>query len=182
MVGLILWFNSVGASPPAPPAMPARPKPYRSTLKISNGGWGGDLVLSSTGDLQLSYDLPDDARATMERIQRVLNTNPRQWDGFGSVISRGDDQFHPDFGAGLPSQVDELPTEQLLTFVQGQVLKGLLGDSSISPSPPPLVIVRVLDSQTLEVSMTFSLVSGQVVTVAGSDAINLAVPGANLSS
>jgi hypothetical protein len=182
VVGLLLWFSSGPAAPPAPPAVPARPQPYRSTLAISNGGWGGDLVPSSTGDALLAYDYPGDPQATKQRIQRIVNTTPRQWDPrTGAVISRGDDPFHPDWGAGLPAQVDELSTPQLLAFIQGQILKGLAGDSSIAPTPPPIVIVSVADYQTVSVQIMVTLVSGQAVVLAGSDAANMTISGVNLA-
>ena len=167
---LLLDYQAI--TPPLESSVIATPPQVRSTLRISNGGWGGDLVLSPSGDLQLSYDTADVPEATFERISRLINTSPRLFSDSGAPISAGDYPGQPNWGAGLPAEVDELSTSALALAIQQRILNGLSQDSSISPVPPPQVVVQVIDAATLRVSVNFRLTTGQPVAVNG---YNLAV-------
>lgn len=69
-----------------PPPTPVRAQSTAGTLKDLAHFWGGDIGVSSSGDLLTSSGL----QRSQQRILRRLNTNP------GSYIGQ------PTYGAGLP--------------------------------------------------------------------------------
>lgn len=146
-------------------------KGVRATWRISNGGWGGKLVLSSRADIQLSYDRPDDPRATMEYVNRLLMTTSRLIDGSGRPITGGDDPYHPDFGASLRTRVDMTSTASFVTSIQRHVYQGLTSSPLIRRNPPPQVIVQVIDPYTVRVSLIFETAGGVAVNMTDKDAV-----------
>lgn len=82
--------------------------------------WGGDLALSSTGDLAVT----DGTEYGQQRLLRRLLTNV------------GDYIWHLDYGAGLPKRVGDLANTRLIAgVIRGQVLK----ESLIAASPAPVI-------------------------------------------
>lgn len=166
-------------TPAAPPAIqvPAVqttipvPKGVRATWRISNGGWGGVLVTSSRGEIQLSYDTPDSPQATYEYVNRLLMTNSRLVDGSGRPITSGDDLYHPDFGASLRTRVDMSSTASFVTSIQRHVYQGLVSSPLVRRNPPPQVVVQVIDDQTVRVSLSFETSGGVTVNMKDDDAL-----------
>jgi hypothetical protein len=84
--------------------------------------WGGDLLLSPTGDLARVTG----ADRSKQRVIRRLMTNP------------GDYIWHPTYGAGLPRRIGTLanPAE-----IKGVILAQLALEASVAKSPAPQVTV-----------------------------------------
>lgn len=194
---LQLWYESDGTSTYAdanshvirkyvyelmsnifPPVQPAQTQTGNVELDLP---YGGDLSILPNGDLVLATDLPGNARATTQRVQRLLYTNPRVPNGTGGFISSGDDIFHPDWGVGLPNKVGKMfpggttatpksQVQSLLQQIQAQAANGLAQDPSIAQNPPPIaqaVSVPTNPSQ-INVQITCQAVTGQLITVPAS--------------
>jgi hypothetical protein len=85
--------------------------------------WGGDLAVSSTGDLLTATGL----NRSQQRILRRLNTNP------GSYIGQ------PNYGAGLPQFIGEnADAAEIAAVTQSQMLL----EDSVAPNPAPVVTVN----------------------------------------
>ena len=83
---------------------------------------GGDLALSSVGDVALSNGLT----RSQERILRRLMTNP------------GEYLFHPEYGAGLPQFIGQPLT---VAKVRGVIRTQLLLEESVAHNPEPRIDV-----------------------------------------
>lgn len=125
--------------------------------------YGGDFVLSPQGGLLLAVDTPTEATSTIQRIQRLLFTNPRIRDAYGNIIARGDSIFYPDYGAGVPSLVDATMTKALLTQLQATILNQITKDPGIARTPTPVISITSDGIANLTISVTVTTVSGQVV-------------------
>jgi hypothetical protein len=134
-------------------------------VSISNGGWGGDLSVDVTGDLVLAQDVLNDPTATQQRIYRLLMTNPRFFDDNNNPISFSNDLFAPAYGAGIRAQVGQMITPQLTSRIQYQIANALNSDPTIARSPAPVVTVTNVGSNTVQVSLTCTAVTGEVVTI-----------------
>jgi hypothetical protein len=84
--------------------------------------FGGDLGVSSTGDLLLVSGLP----RSQQRILRRLNTNPNSYIG------------QPNYGAGLPQFIGSVASPRKIAAV---VTSQMLLEDSVAPTPPPVVSV-----------------------------------------
>jgi hypothetical protein len=94
--------------------------------------FGGDLVVSATGDLLLA----DQPTTGQQRVYRRLLTNPALKDVSGNTIASGDYVSHPDYGAGLPRKVgDPGDLPGMTAIIQQQMLK----EDAIARSPAPQV-------------------------------------------
>ncbi len=111
-------------------------------LGISNGGYGGDWQLDPvTADLLLVVDAPGNLTATTQRLTRLLFTTPRSFDlGTNQPLGAPDDICNPDYGAGLPSLVGELPT-QAVQSLQRNLSAAIVSDPYVATSPTPIVTV-----------------------------------------
>jgi hypothetical protein len=90
-------------------------------LNITNYGWGGDLSLTPSGDIQTV----DGSAMGVQRVIRRLFTNPL------SLI------FHPEYGAGLLAKIGRpiaARTIQALCRVQ------MFQEAAVSQDPPPKVV------------------------------------------
>lgn len=93
------------------------------TLNDLSHYWGGDIAVSSSGDLLLSSGL----QRSQQRILRRLNTNP------GSYVGQ------PTYGAGLPQFVGEnADAAEIAAVTKAQMLL----EDSVAPSPAPVVTVN----------------------------------------
>jgi phage baseplate assembly protein W len=97
---------------------------------------GGDLSLTSTGDLTLSSGLT----RSQERILRRLMTNP------GEYI------FQPNYGAGLPQFIGQPLT---VAKVRGVIRSQLLLEESVSHTPEPQIdVVAIPDGIAVSIRYT----------------------------
>lgn len=133
---------------------------------------GGDFELTPQGDLLLVVDTLDTSPATIQRLQRLIYTNPTVRDYSGNPIGRADDLFHPAWGAGAPAAVGSPITPRLLFDLQSQIQKALAADPYIATNPPPVVNVLNLGDNFVQINVTVSTVTGQLVTI---PSINLQV-------
>src|SRR5580698_10553456 len=84
--------------------------------------FGGDLAVSSSGDLWTASSLT----LSQQRVLRRLMTNP------------GDYIWHPDYGAGLPSMIGQ-PINA--TSVQAIITAQMYLERSVVRNPAPVVNV-----------------------------------------
>ncbi|HQU04795.1 MAG TPA: hypothetical protein PLT25_08760 [Acidocella sp.] len=109
--------------------------------------FGNDLVLSSTGDLLTVAD-PD---LTIQRIMRRILTAP------GGYI------WNPAYGCGLPSQIGQ-PTN--LMAVQNAIRAQIFQESTVSPTPPPVVTLTGNPDGTFIANIVYTdATSGQSQTL-----------------
>ncbi|MER5029668.1 phage tail protein [Pantoea anthophila] len=97
---------------------------------------GGDLDVSSTGDLRTASD----STRTKQRILRRLLTNP------------GDYVFHPEYGAGLGKKIGEaVRPGEWKALISGQMLL----EEAVASHPPPVVkLMRIEGGVSVSVSYT----------------------------
>lgn len=127
--------------------------------------YGGDFFQQSNGDLVLATNSLGDPIATIQRIYRLLFTNPRAFLD-GAPTSMPDDVFNPDWGAGLPSVVGSMVTTQLLAAIQTRILQALSTDPTIAQTPAPTVAISQVSTTEIEVGPIVCYgISGNVVTV-----------------
>lgn len=100
--------------------------------------WGGDLAISSTGDLALA----NDTTTGQQRVLRRLLTNPALVDDSGNVTATADYTFHQDYGAGLPRQVGQ-PAD--IPQVQAVIAAQLLQEAAVSNTPAPIATVTAIN-------------------------------------
>jgi hypothetical protein len=134
-------------------------------VSISNGGWGGDFSVDATGDLVLATDILNAPTATQQRIYRLLMTNPRFFDANNNPISFPGDLFASTYGSGIRALVGQMITPQLTALIQTQIVNALMSDPTIARSPAPVVTVTNVGSNTIQVSLTCTAVTGEVVTI-----------------
>ena len=109
--------------------------------------WGSDIAVSAVGDLA-------PASGTLRGQQRVLRrllTNP------------GDYEFHPDYGAGLPSYVGSVATpDEITALIRGQVML----EDAVARTPLPVISVASI-ANGISVQLTYTdAPSGQPVILA----------------
>lgn len=110
-------------------------------VHLTNGGYGGDFVLTAQGDVQLVSDSNASTVATTERLLRLLLTNPRLFGSSGQPIGRPDDRFNPTYGSGVKALVGEPITQQLLFGIRTRILSALSQDPAVAANPAPTVNV-----------------------------------------
>jgi phage baseplate assembly protein W len=125
--------------------------------------YGKDFLRSPQGGLLLASDTQAEATSTLQRLQRLLFTNPRIRDAYGNCIVRGDSIFYPDYGVGVPALVDATMTTALLAQLQATILSQLSQDPGIVRNPAPVVTIASDGVQNLTISISVTTVSGQVV-------------------
>lgn len=96
--------------------------------------YGGDFVLQANGDLLLAQDTANTTDATMQRLVRLLLTNPRVPTAGGYTIPG--DLFNPSYGAGLPASVGGMynpnSSQGLPDSIQSVVTAALAADPSVA--------------------------------------------------
>lgn len=127
--------------------------------------YGGDLVLAPNGDLALTQDTYDVGAATRQRMYRLILTNPTLYDVNNKPIGRPDDLFHPTYGSGLQNAVGQPITDALLYQLQSQIASAIATDPGISQSPAPTVTVVDSGGGFVNVGVSVTTSSGQLVTI-----------------
>lgn len=96
--------------------------------------WGGDIALSSSGDLLLA----EGSEAGRQRVLRRLLSN------------QADLLFHLEYGAGLPKQVGEVTSPATLESI---VRTQMLDEAVVESDPPPVVSVSpVFGGVTIQIT------------------------------
>jgi hypothetical protein len=113
----------------------------RVEVAMTNGGWGGDLVLTPTGDLALLQDTAQAAPATAQWVARLILTTPILFDSSGNRISRADDMFNETFGAGVRALIGQPISPSLLNGIKSRILNAMAQNPEIAQNPPPPVNV-----------------------------------------
>lgn len=131
--------------------------------------WGGDFRVSPQGGILLATDTAAEATSTIQRIQRLLFTNPQNTNAYGNVIARGDSLFYPTYGAGVPSLVDATMTQSLISDLQSKIQNQLSLDPGIVRNPVPIINVTSDGVSGLFISVVVQTTSGQVVTTPAYD-------------
>jgi hypothetical protein len=127
--------------------------------------FGSDYVQTATGDLALLQDSPNNPVATIQRIQRMIQSIPILRDAAGNAISVPTDRFNVKYGSGAPALVGQNPTPSLESQFRSRILAGLALDPYILPSPPPVVVVSSSPGSGFVVDrVTCTTITGQVVT------------------
>ena len=102
--------------------------------------WGADLEVGATGDLATV----DGLALSDQRILRRLLTNP------GEYLS------HPDYGAGLPSEIGRgLDDRRISALIRGQMAL----EATVSHQPEPKVVMSanpVAGEVLLSISYTYA--------------------------
>lgn len=132
-------------------------------LTISNGGWSGDFVQAPNGDLLLSVDSLDASPATIERLTRIVQTTPREFDQYGSPIARGDHPFFQDLGAGVATFVGENYSEELTAEIETRILAATSHSNGIVQDPAPVITFDFSDP-LLSISISVETTTGQTAT------------------
>lgn len=99
-----------------------------------NHTFGGDLALSTTGDIAKV----DGSAMGIQRILRRLLTNPALLDSSGNVSAPGDYIFHPNYGAGLPRMVGDTVN---LAKIRGAIRGQILLESCVARNPEAIIKV-----------------------------------------
>lgn len=99
---------------------------------------GGDVGVSSTGDLQ-----PIDGTIRgQQRIIRRLVTNPREVLPNGDILPP-DYIFHPDYGAGLQRKIgDTADIPKIRALIRGQILL----EDVVAKNPEPQIEVQAINA------------------------------------
>jgi len=134
------------------------------SLFITNGGYGGDFMLSPQGGLVIAQDTDQDATATNQFLARLLLTNSQIQDAAGNVIARGDSLQYPLYGIGVGREVDSTPTTSSLNNLQATIIDQVSQYPRFLRNPAPTVTLKQTDTQTLSIVITYSLNTGQVYT------------------
>jgi hypothetical protein len=109
--------------------------------------WGGDFVVTPSGSIQIAQGW-DQIR---QRIIRRIVTNPAQQLPDGN-FTPPDYIFHPLYGLGLGSLVDQNFDDSFTKDLEGRITAGVLADSQVDqsfvptfqyyrPNPGSLVVV-----------------------------------------
>lgn len=98
--------------------------------------WGGDLLLSASGDLSRV----DQAERSRQRVLRRLLTNP------------GDYVYHPEYGGGLPKRIG---TRLNPKEIQAVIRQQMRLEASVSQDPEPkITVTEITNGVAVSVSYT----------------------------
>lgn len=127
-------------------------------------GYGGDLSRTPDGDLLLAVDTPTYPAASIQRLARIIQTNPVVLGSDGTPVGRPDDLFNPTFGSGARASIGE-PSLAVTDTLQSHILAAIAADSSFAASPAPLVVVTDLGGGFVAVDVSVTTIAGQLVTL-----------------
>jgi hypothetical protein len=127
--------------------------------------YGTDLALQANGDLLLAVDNANLTTATVQRIMRLLNTNPALYNDAGIYISAPEDVFNPTYGAGLPAEIGQMITPAFTADIQARIVNALNYDPSIAAHPDPVVTVTQPNISTILVSIQCTAVNGAPLAI-----------------
>ena len=125
--------------------------------------YGGDLVISPQGSLQLAIDDTNTATASLQLLQRIIFTNPLAKDTLGNVIARADSLQYSDFGAGIASLVNSQATANEIVALKASIADQMAQFPNFLTNPAPVITVT-FSSLTLTVQVQFQADSGQLIT------------------
>jgi hypothetical protein len=108
---------------------------------------GGDIAVSGTADVNVATALT----ASQQRVLRRLLTNP------------GDYVWHPDYGAGLPTEVGKLADERR---IRGLIQSHIFKEAVVLQSPPPIITVTMLVGSVSVRIQYADAQTGQLATLA----------------
>lgn len=94
--------------------------------------WGGDFITTPSGSIQVAVGW-DQIR---QRIVRRVITNPAEQLPSG-VFTPPDYIFHPTYGLGLGSMVDQDLSDDFISQLEGRITAGVLADSQVNQSFTP---------------------------------------------
>src|SRR5580692_7342227 len=118
-------------------------------LQMTNGGWGGDLVVADNGDIALAIDTLANPIATQQRMLRLILTNP------------GDDLQYPWYGSGIRESIGAMITPALLSGFKARITQALATDPGIVSNPAPVVSVTTDNIASVFIVVSVTLKSGQ---------------------
>lgn len=127
--------------------------------------YGGGLSLTATGDLAIVQDSFTSPAATIQRIEHLIQTNPRIKDASGNFVTTPDDLFNPDWGGGSGTIVGEMVTDSLTHDIASRLQSALASDPYIAISPAPSISVTNVGGGFIQIDVSCSTISGQLVTV-----------------
>jgi len=105
----------------------------------ATGGWSGDIVLSATGDFVVLVDTAANPVASAQRLNRIILTNPIQYDQYSNPIGRPDDIFNPWLGSGIRALLGLPLTPNLTTKIQNQLGAAIAADPNYATTPLPVI-------------------------------------------
>jgi len=108
-------------------------------IALGNSGWGADISIGPTGDFVVIQDTPGNPAASLQRLTRIILTNPIGFDAYGNGISRPDDIFNPWLGSGARAAIGQPLTPALAAWLQNNILAAIAADSNFATSPAPVV-------------------------------------------
>jgi hypothetical protein len=133
-------------------------------IAMTNDGYGGVMLMTATGDVQLLIDTPNYPAATLQRVYRLILTSATLRDDEGNAIAPADDLFNPEWGASLRERVGEMYSNTLAQQIVSSVTKALAQDPGIAESPAPVVTVtQAVGAVLIDVDCTTK--DGQQLTV-----------------
>lgn len=123
--------------------------------------WNSDAILTPAGSIQSAsgWDI------VRQRIVRRMLTNPAQTLPSG-YFTPPDYIFHPKYGIGLASLVDEAEGSQSLAELEQKISKGVLEDTAVDSSAPPSIQFSKPNINTFWILIGVTLVNGTAGTIA----------------
>jgi hypothetical protein len=119
--------------------------------------WGGDLVVSASGDLQVATV----ADTSTQQILRALMTNPALQIQ-GEPAATADYADHPDWGAGLPRRIG---SNLNVAVIQGAIRTCMYGFPSVARTPAPTIDVQPFNNgASIDISY-YNLTTGETETL-----------------
>jgi hypothetical protein len=122
-------------------------------LLMTNGGWGGDLVVADNGDIALAIDSLTNPIATQQRILRLILTNP------------GDCLQFPWYGSGIRESIGAMISTKLLSDFNARITQALATDTGIEKNPAPIVSVTTDNVALVFIDVSVALKSGQQLPI-----------------
>lgn len=118
--------------------------------------WQGDLMVTPSGSIQTAVGWDQ----TRQRIIRSLCTNSAQELPDGTFTT-ADYIFEPSFGIGLGKLVDEAANSDFFGALEQRIQAAVLADQDVSSSVPPSVQFNWINSETLQILIGVTLITGE---------------------
>jgi hypothetical protein len=122
-------------------------------LQMTNGGWGGDLVIADNGDIALAIDSLSNPLATQQRLIRLILTNP------------GDCLQFPWYGSGIRESIGAMITQALLASFKARITQALGTDPGIVANPAPVVPVTTDNVASVFIDVSVTLQTGLALAI-----------------
>jgi hypothetical protein len=128
--------------------------------------YGGDYTITPNGDLAIVQDAPFVPTATIQRVTFLILSNPAVPNQNGIGSSSPDDIFNPSYGSGCRAYVGRSNVTTNLDAIKRNILSALAADPFVAANPRPTVaIIPSANSSQLLVTVAFTAISGQNVTI-----------------